>query len=251
MDTGVAVAVVGPEAEAVAGRVREAGLEAAAATPATAADGDGVAVVTVGQAALVAVARLRPERPVLPVEGGAGVGSVPRDRLGGAVEALAAEEFRIGRRELFSARTPDRETPVLFDATLAADPASISEYTVRGVLDAEEAVLERVRADGVVVATPAGSVGYARSAGGPLAAPGTGVAVVVPIGPYAVERDRWVLAPPVGLAVERDEGAVSLFADGREVGPVGPGDPVEVTGGDSLRVAVVPGADPPVPTHKT
>jgi len=103
----------------------------------------------------------------------------------------------------------------------------------------------------MVVATPAGSVGYARAAGGPVVGPGAGVAVVVPVGPYAVGRDRWVLAPPLGVTIERDEGAVTLFVDGREVSPVEPDDTVEVTAGGRLPVAVVPEADAPVPTHKT
>lgn len=246
-----AVPVVGADAEAIAGRAREAGVDTAAATVAAAASSEGNTVVAVGEEALVSLARHRPEIPVLPVEAGPGIGSVPRDQLGDALEGLAAGGERTVGRDLLTVRTPTAETTALFDATLAAGPASISEYTVRSAVDGERTVVERVRADGMVVATPAGSVGYARAAGGPLVGPGTGVAVVVPLGPYAVERDQWVLAPPLDLTIERDEGGVALFADGREVGPIEPDDTVEITAGGRLSVAVVPEADIPVPTHKT
>lgn len=241
-----AVPVVGADAESVARRGREAGLEAAAvaADAATGVD-DGVAIVAVGEAALVAVARRRPRTPVVPVAAGEGVRSVPRERLAGALEALTDGEFETTSRALLSVRTDGEETTALFDATLAAAPVQISEYAVLGTVDGTEYAAGRVRADGVVVATPAGSAGYTQTAGGPVAAPGTDCVVVVPLGPYAVDRERWVLRLPVRVAVEREEGAVRLFADGEAVGPVEPDESVTVTGGGTLPLAVVEEATPP------
>lgn len=95
-----------------------------------------------------------------------------------------------------------------FDATLVtSEPARISEYAV-SVAGRPHATF---RADGVVVASPLGSHGYARTAGGPKLAFGTGLAVV-PIAPFATIADTWVIEPPVSVCVER-ETPVTVLAD--------------------------------------
>lgn len=245
MDPDGTVVVVGADAEAVAADARDAGLGATVVAADAVGDVDADAIVTVGEDGFVAVARRRPATPVLPVDAPPGVGSVPRDgltaALGGVADAPAIE------RTLFSVRAPDREVTAVFDATLVAAPTQMSEYAVSARVDGTERRIERVRADGVVVATPVGSAGHANAAGGPLVAQATGVAVVVPLAPYAIDRDRWVLAPPVRVAVEREAGAVRLFADGREVGPVEAGDAVEVAAAGTLSVVAVPGRQDVLP----
>jgi NAD+ kinase len=98
---------------------------------------------------------------------------------------------------------------------MTSAPAKISEYAVH--LDGER--VEQVRADGIVVATPVGSDGYARSAGGPVVGAGAGLSIV-PVAPFATLSSPWVLSPPLTLTVERDEGDVSLFLDGDYVADV-------------------------------
>jgi NAD+ kinase len=227
------VAVVGDE-NAVAA-ARRAGVTATA----TGADGaDGVdAVVAVGTDALSAVAHRSPPAPVLAVEAGAGVCSVPRDRLEDALESLGAGDWRVSDRALLSV---DGTTRAAFEASLVAAPTHISEYAIDTGVSETAVDIADVRADGVVVATPAGSARYAHAAGGPLVAPGIDAAAVVPVGPYAVGRDQWVLDLPVRVTVTRDESAVSLFADGRECGRVDPHDTVVVDRGDTLGLATVP-----------
>ncbi|TQQ82722.1 NAD(+)/NADH kinase [Halonotius terrestris] len=115
----------------------------------------------------------------------------------------------------------DTTATAVCDCTLlTTQPARISEYAVEidGLQRAE------FRADGVVAATPLGSWGYARAAGGPRLAPDTGVAVV-PIAPFAMQADNVVATPPLSLSVERDT-EVTVFADDRRV----------VAGGSELTV---------------
>ena len=107
----------------------------------------------------------------------------------------------------------------IFDITLATDePALISEY---GVSSRETSVV-RFRADGVVVATPVGSRGYAHRADGPLLSPALDAVAVVPIAPFETRPHRWVL-PNEGLSLSvlrTDDGPVTLSVDERVVGPV-------------------------------
>jgi NAD+ kinase len=115
-------------------------------------------------------------------------------------------------------------------AIVTTDPARISEY--RAVAD--DATLTAFRADGVVVATPLGTAGYSRGAGGPRLAPDTGLAVV-PIAPFAMTAEQWVVSPPLTLRVERDDD-VTVFADGRRVTSGGGGLTVAVSIAGSLTV---------------
>lgn len=169
-----------------------------------------------------------PEAPILAVAVDASIPSIEREP---AAVAAALRRFRAGtaatvERPLLSVAVGDREYRALFDAMLVtSDPAQISAYRVAS--DAH-GTLDDVRADGVVVATPAGSRGYARDAGGPTLAPGTDALAVVPVAPFTVDPHRWVAAPPLTLTVTREEGPVELRIDGRDRGVVARDDPVRI-----------------------
>lgn len=243
MSDGVVVGVVGPDTGDVERAVREAG---GVPDPGAATDvaSEGSFVVAVGEPALLAVARAGPDVPVLPVAAGHGVRSVPREAVDAAAGALLADEFDRETHPVMAIRAADRTTArALQDVMLASgEPAQISEYTVR----ADDERVARFRADGVVLATPAGSPGYARSAGGPVVPPGAGVLAAVPVSPFATDVDHWVV--PLGdvtVAVERDRTDVQLVADDRVVGLVDPDEAVRVSPADSLAVAVVGGSRSP------
>jgi NAD+ kinase len=242
MSDGPVVGIVG----AADGAIRSA-VEAAGGRPesgeATAVARDSDYVVAVGEPALLAVARAGPRGPVLPVGAGPGVGSAPGDGGPAAVERLLAGEFDREDHPILEVRVADRtRARVLMDAMLVtASPGEISEYAAH----ADGTLLSRFRADGVVVATPAGSAGYARRAGGPVVQPGAGVATVVPVGPFATDASHWVVASStLSLSVERDETPVSLLADDRVVGSVHPQERVRLVSGEPITVAVVPGHTP-------
>jgi len=202
------------------------------------------AVITVGESALLAAVREDVRAPVLPVEVGPGYGDVEAEDATAAVERLLAGEFETVPRSLLDVSVGDEPVgSALADVTLVTtEPARISEYAVRSRGER----VSRFRADGVVVSTPTGSHGYGRSAGGPLLEPGTGVVSVVPVAPFAVNVDYWVLSADrsVALTVERDEGEVSLLLDDRTERTIRPNTPVEVTTGDSLDLVSVPESRP-------
>lgn len=199
-------------------------------------------VVAVGEAAMVDLLRVRVDAPVLPVDTGAGVRSVPRDDAESALQRVLDGEYTTERLPVLSAETGSDDVPALYDvALMSAEPARISEFSVR--YDGDE--VGRFRADGVVASTPAGSHGYNRAADGSVVAPGTDVLSVVPIAPFATDADQWVLPiDDVAFSVERDETPVELLVDGRSERTLHDGDTVALARGEPLETLVVDESTP-------
>jgi NAD+ kinase len=229
----------GPVARAALGAAERAGLDTVEGGARAMAEERSVdAIVTVGEAALVSLARHGVSAAVLPAGAVSGVGAVPASAIERGVGSLVAGEFEVVEHPVLGATGALAETRALFDLTLVTEEAArISEYTVRS----GAATVRQFRADGVVVATPAGSPDYARAAGGPVVGPETGVVEVVPISPFATDTDHWVLADDsVALRVDRDEAPVELLADGRPAGNVPAGEDVHVRPVDDIRLLRVP-----------
>jgi NAD+ kinase len=77
--------------------------------------------------------------------------------------------------------------------------------------------VERVRADGLVLATATGSTAYALSAGGPVVAPGFGGMVIVPVAPHTLQARALVTDPADVVEISFPEPARSgacLVVDG-------------------------------------
>lgn len=214
-------------------------VEAVGGDPVTGAPADLAVdvVVAVGEAAMVDVLRARVDAPVLPVETGAGVRSVPRDDVEAALERVLDDDYATERLPVLSSSSATDQVPALYDvALMSAEPARISEFSVRFEGDQ----VARFRADGVVASTPAGSHGYNRAADGSVLAPGTDVLAVVPIAPFATDTDQWVLPiDDVAFSVERDETPVELLVDGRSELTLHDGDTVELARAEPLETLVV------------
>jgi len=225
-----AVGVVGDPA--VADRLREAGSSVVAgavdSVPAT------ERVVAVGQSAVRAVAAADADPLILPVAAGRGLRSVARDAVPAAVAGLDAA--RVERHPVFEVDAGDVATAVFDVTAVTTEAAHISEYAVGTTTDR----LGQFRADGVTLATPAGSPGYARRIGGPVLAPAAAMGVVVPIAPFQTNPDHWVVSlDGLSVSVERDEATVALYADGDEVATVACGGAVSLRRVGTLRVAVL------------
>ncbi len=147
------------------------------------------------------------------------------DAWAGSLRALAGdfEVLSLPGIEL----TGDRFT------ALAINDVSIHRQPGKRVADLEYSVgsdeVGRVRCDGLVVSTPAGSTGYNLANGGPVMAWGVAGYVVSFISPHSLTARTLVVAPADRLAVDnrsRDE-PVDVTVDGRPIGVLQAGERVE------------------------
>jgi NAD+ kinase len=196
-------------------------------------------VVAETESAITDLARDGLDAPILAVDV-EGVPSTPIDRLEASIECVRHGAVPTMRHPVVAAAGSFDPIRAVFDvALMAAEPARISEFSVHCA--GEE--ISRFRADGVVASTPAGSVGYNRNAGGPIVAPETGVASIVPIAPFATAAGDWILSiDDVELRVERDETPVELLADGRRELPVAADDAIALSTAGTIETYVPPGA---------
>ncbi len=222
------VAVIGPDdgaTEAIRRAITATGRRLVGPT-------DADAVVTVGDAALRDMLVGQPDpsdysetvdgSPILPVRGDPhGDGETPADMVRRLVESPPPP---VSHPVVAVDIDEDHVHRAAFDIALVTDePARISEYA----LDLPVHGRVTVRADGVVVATPLGSTGYANAAGGPITDPGAGLAVV-PISPFTIDDNTWVVSGGVTLSVERDAEAVSVVVDGDRREAVGADQSVQI-----------------------
>jgi NAD+ kinase len=102
----------------------------------------------------------------------------------------------------------------------------------------------RVRCDGLVVATPAGSTGYNLANGGPVMAWGVAGFAVSFIAPHSITARALVVAPGDALVVHNAsrEEPDDVVIDGRPVGVLAPGEQITVSFmSDQGTLAQIPG----------
>lgn len=132
---------------------------------------------------------------------------------------------------------------------LAINDVSIHRQPGMQVADLAYAIgrdeVGRVRCDGLVVATPAGSTGYNLANGGPILAWGVEGFAVSFIAPHSLTARSLVVAPADLLVVfnrSREE-PVDVTFDGRPAGTLAPGENLQVRFLEGQgRLAQVPGA---------
>ena len=111
-------------------------------------------------------------------------------------------------------------------AIMSAKPAKIIQFEVY----VGDCLLESMRADGVVFATPTGSTAYAMSAGGPIISPRVNAIVVVPVAPFKLSSRPWVIPSDseitVKLSVPKKEAVVAI--DGQKSYRIKPDDIVKL-----------------------
>jgi NAD+ kinase len=121
------------------------------------------------------------------------------------------------------------------DRWLAINDVSIHRQPGKRVADLAYAIGEeevgRVRCDGLVVATPAGSTGYNLANGGPVMAWGVQGIVVSFIAPHSLTARALVVAPQDTLLIHNRsrEEPVDVVIDGRPVGTLDPAEQVSIT----------------------
>lgn len=233
--------------DATADAVAECGGEYTVGTAASLAELDVDVIVAPTEGAIYECVRTRTSAPVLAVGATPALRGVARNDVEAAISTLVDSGVRTEARRTVAVESDvaDR-TRALADVTLITrEPARISEYAI--YTDGDR--VGSFRADGIVLATPVGSQGYARAAGSHVLAPNTDVLAAVPVAPFATTTNEWVLPhDEVTVSVERDEGVISLRVDDTQHATLGHGDQVTVTPDTPLALAVTPESTGPWPT---
>jgi len=89
-------------------------------------------------------------------------------------------------------------------------------------------LLDTIRADGILVATPTGSTAYNLSAGGPILMPGSQMMVVTPICPHSLGTRPLVIGATDAVRIVAHSTA-PLIADGMHLAKLADGEGVDVT----------------------
>ncbi len=92
--------------------------------------------------------------------------------------------FEVERRERLSVEVKGERERMPFAMNEAVVITSKPGKMLHFAIFVDDDELERLRADGVVFATPTGSTAYAMSAGGPIVDPKVDAAIIVPIAPF-------------------------------------------------------------------
>ena len=95
-----------------------------------------------------------------------------------------------------------------------ANIAKIIEFDIS--VDGE--VIESLKADGVIIATPTGATGYALSVGGPIVDPNVEGVVIAPIAPFKLSSRAWIVPYRKRICVKLAEKSkeAKLVIDGRD-----------------------------------
>lgn len=242
------VVVFGDDAAAVANDIEDADLPGVHASvtddpdpPELDSAGGPDVVVPVGEASLLSLVRSGVWTPVLPVDIGQGIEDVARGNLPEAIRAIVNGEDSPVSIPTVEVRLDDDRYRALMDVmVVTGEAAKISEYRVTGRGHYSDAVLDTFRSDGVVVATPAGTPGYATAAGGPILGRAVDGVAVIPVGPFQVEQPHWVLDLPIEIRVVRKEVPVVLTVDDKEVFEVPVGEDIDLTWGDPFEILRTP-----------
>jgi NAD+ kinase len=168
--------------------------------------------------------------------------------IGHALECVARGTWPVGSRPLVSARVIRRGATVRRGIAL-------NDAVVRGAdgftavhlrLEALDQPIGHLVADGLIVATAAGSTAYSLSAGGPVLAPDVEALVCTPVAPHSLGTRPLVLSPRSTLALRvlgPGDRAV-LVLDGQETVSLHRNDRIEI-GLSRRRVRVVENPERP------
>jgi len=220
------IGLVGPDSTVDELATAAAGIEIRRGSLDAVVRGDPEVVVAVGERAVIDLITAGFRAPILPVDAGSGLGSVDPAVAKAGMDRLERGDFLTRDHPVLGVRLGEEHAGLaVFDAMLVTrEPARISEYSI-----AADGPIDRFRADGVVVSTPAGSHGYSNTAGGPILGTRTEAVSVVPIAAFTTRTDTWVLDPPVRIGIERDEGEITLLLDDREQRTVPNDRPVSIS----------------------
>ena len=195
-------------------------------------------IVLGGDGTLLGVARLIGDRetPILGINlGGLGfLTEITTDEAHETLSRIVAGAYEVDRRITLEAVVERGTDGGRGEQFRALNDIVIVKRELGRMLDlhvvADNKPFCSYRADGLIVATPTGSTGYALSAGGPIVFPNLRVLVLAPICPHTLSNRPVVLPDSfeLELRVKSDDHGAMLTCDGQESAQLGPSDTIRV-----------------------
>lgn len=157
------------------------------------------------------------------------------------LEKILAGNYEVEEEERLSVSISAKERiPFAMNeaVVITSKPGKMLHFAI--LINGEE--FERLRADGVIFATPTGSTAYAMSAGGPIVDTSVKAMIVVPIAPFKLSARPLVLDIERKVSVELlSEKDALLVIDGQFYRNVATNEHIEITRGEpALFVRVRP-----------
>ncbi len=186
------------------------------------------------------VAAVSPETPILAVNCGSlgFLTEITRPELTAALELALIGRALIDLRPMARARVR-RAGRELEDRTVLNDLVvlrSARSSIIDVAISVRNHLVTRCRADGVMVATPAGSTGYNLAAGGPIVFPTVGALIITPIAPHTLTQRPVVIPDDAPITLEPD-----LRSDHREAAATFDGQKsVDLQDGDAVLIERAP-----------
>jgi NAD+ kinase len=168
--------------------------------------------------------------------------TVDPDGLGDEFDRAFAGEFETLQLPTITVGRPDGQWTAINDISVHRKPGMRVADLAYGLAGEE---IGRVRCDGLVVSTPAGSTGYNLANAGPILAWGVRGYVVSFIAPHSLTARALVVAPEDLLTINNAsrEEAVEVHVDGRPACELRAGEDIHVEFGKEYGVlAQMPGA---------
>ena len=186
-----------------------------------------------GDGTLLRTARYSHGLPIAGINiGGLGFLTVFRvDELEKLIKSIVANEFTIEERMVLRAYRP-----LTAEEFIALNDISIRVTGSSRMIDIEVEtggeILNRYRADGVIVATPTGSTAYNLAAGGPIVYPGMKAILITPICAHTLSVRPVILPSDIYLKITTSSKGVEkilLSADGQHEVLLQNGETIEIT----------------------
>jgi len=177
---------------------------------------------------------LKSPTPVLGINMGA-IGFLAEVQPENSVSTLTGllEGFEVERKERLSAAITGAKAKMPYAmneaVVITSKPGKMLHFAI--FIDGEE--LERLRADGVIFATPTGSTAYAMSAGGPIVDPKVNATIIVPIAPFKLSARPTVVDINSEISLELLEMKdAELVIDGQFYRAIGKEERIIITRGE-------------------
>ncbi len=177
---------------------------------------------------------LKSTTPVLGINMGA-IGFLAEVQPENAVSVLTRilEGFEVERRERLSVEVKGEGERIPYAMNEAVVITSKPGKMLHFAIFVDDDELERLRADGVVFATPTGSTAYAMSAGGPIVDPKVDAAIIVPIAPFKLSARPTVVDINTVISLELfGMKEAELVIDGQFYRGIGKEDRISITRGE-------------------